>query len=605
MAKKDPFKLAFGSKMLGPQLDKFNQGLIDAPDLSDLLRGGVLPLQSAKLAMFKGSEPVDELTYVNLIMKAYENGKIPVEEGIYMQEINKLKKEDKVKYEKWLKSGYKPTSFKGGANSLLNKEIQARGGLELSGYDRKYSFHESRGTLIFEATPVTITPSNQRQIFENSVRGKARNGPLNIVGGKGTTFAVHIVDGQGRATILESNVREQDNELVFTQGKSQDYAPFPITPYPQPTGKEVLGIAAEGDVGHVQAESTQEIKASADRLQKAIDIEKKSDAPRERVLSYLQKLHQDVMEVYKAATINDKIFFKTPIPTDSAELKTAFAIVQEQARILGHNQVLVIEESSGGKFTTKVIEVPFGYSADFAVSEFRRPNQNWKGPRSAALKSSVLKLLKGIAEARVAGNLTDTRSSSILTRGLLLSLDRTFNTKDFSSKIKKSSGKKKKQVAVKNKSRRRKNTTRLNQTEKKLSSRVASERKKIRQGVKSTPIVYTKMSDRRSRQGAKVNLVDAINMDLYDAVVDQMVQPSLVNRTGRFARSVKVTLAEQNAIFYVYQRAPYSVFSVQEGRSPWATRYRDPHRIISSAIQDVVLSKYAGYFKQPLRIVGA
>lgn len=586
------------------QLSKFEKGIIDAPDLSALLLGGVLPLQSAKLAMFKGTQPIDEVTYVNLVMKAYEEGKIPVEEGIYMQELRTLERQDPTKYDAWLRSGYKTTSFKGGANSAVNKEIQARGGLVASKYDQQYNFHSERGTLIYTQTPLIPNEANKKELFESAVRGFSKNTPLSTVSGTGKTFAVHF-SNQSQQVLLEGRVRDQDGELVFNAGKNQNYEEYPVTIIPQITGQEVTGIAAEGDVGHVMAESTQGIKAALDRVKKALELEKQNTPQRTKVVSYLENLSKNVQEVYNAAVINDKIFFKTPIPTSSQELKTAFAIIQEQARILGHNQVLILEESSGGRFTTKVVEVPFNYSADIAVSEFRKPNQNWKGPRSLVLTNALKELLKGIAEARFAGNLTDQRSSSILTRAMLLNLDKAFNTKEFSRAARKSSGKKKKEIGVKIKKGKKKDGARLNQEERKLSSRVDREKKKLRQQINSTPIPYTRLGDRRKKQGTKINLVDALNMHIEEAVRDQMVQPSLINRTGRFARSVRVTAAEQNAIFYVYQKAPYSIFSVQEGRSPWATRFRDPHRIISNALNEVVYSKYAGYFKQPLRIIGA
>ena len=72
---------------------------------------------------------------------------------------------------------------------------------------------------------------------------------------------------------------------------------------------------------------------------------------------------------------------------------------------------------------------------------------------------------------------------------------------------------------------------------------------------------------------------------------------SCVNRTGRFASSVKIDSVvegkEEYIINYLYQRSPYDVFSQDRGRSPWnSIPQRDPEAIINNAISQVLLNKF-------------
>ena len=79
-----------------------------------------------------------------------------------------------------------------------------------------------------------------------------------------------------------------------------------------------------------------------------------------------------------------------------------------------------------------------------------------------------------------------------------------------------------------------------------------------------------------------------------------MREPGLVNRTGRFADSVKVTDITQTpqgfpSIGYTYQRDPYEVFEEGSG-SKWANGYRDPRTLIDKSIREIATQFALGRF---------
>lgn len=93
-------------------------------------------------------------------------------------------------------------------------------------------------------------------------------------------------------------------------------------------------------------------------------------------------------------------------------------------------------------------------------------------------------------------------------------------------------------------------------------------------------------------------LVKTLNNQLPRKVRENMGLPSLVNRTGRFSESAKITDIQQTktgrmSIGYSYQLAPYSVFEQGIGSAPWNTvPERDPRKIIDKSIREL-MAQYA------------
>jgi len=96
------------------------------------------------------------------------------------------------------------------------------------------------------------------------------------------------------------------------------------------------------------------------------------------------------------------------------------------------------------------------------------------------------------------------------------------------------------------------------------------------------------------------SIVEVLNARLTPVIISNMGNDSLVNRTGRFASSSRVTridIRDDKAIFsYTYRERPYSIFEQDNGKVPWNSNpSRDPRGIIEKSIRQ--LAKEAGLEK--------
>lgn len=115
----------------------------------------------------------------------------------------------------------------------------------------------------------------------------------------------------------------------------------------------------------------------------------------------------------------------------------------------------------------------------------------------------------------------------------------------------------------------------------------------------NTPFNVGKPS--RKTSGSMFSFVALINKKLPKTVRDNMNGSGLQNRTGRFARSVKVmdvnTTKQGHPSFgYTYAKNPYQVFEVGTGSPPWATPDRDPRKLIDRSIREVAAEMALGRF---------
>lgn len=90
------------------------------------------------------------------------------------------------------------------------------------------------------------------------------------------------------------------------------------------------------------------------------------------------------------------------------------------------------------------------------------------------------------------------------------------------------------------------------------------------------------------------NLLGLLNVQLPKVVARNMGSPRLINRTGRFAQSVRATdiaLTRQEfpSIGYTYDRGRYGVFESTSGNSRASTD-RDPRPLIDQSIREIAAS---------------
>ena len=104
----------------------------------------------------------------------------------------------------------------------------------------------------------------------------------------------------------------------------------------------------------------------------------------------------------------------------------------------------------------------------------------------------------------------------------------------------------------------------------------------------------------QSPASSMLQMIAMINKELPRTVEDNMGEPALENRTGRFARSVRVTDIVKTpkgfpSVGYTYQKNPYQVF--EEGSSgPWSNGHRDPRQLIDTSIRDIAAKMAIGRF---------
>lgn len=135
---------------------------------------------------------------------------------------------------------------------------------------------------------------------------------------------------------------------------------------------------------------------------------------------------------------------------------------------------------------------------------------------------------------------------------------------------------------------------------------------KKKQSNKITPAVKAAASKRKRKSiqatAAKkapaaqpLQLLAMINAKLPATVLKNMNAPALVNRTGTFAESVRLTDISKTpkgfpSFGYTYDKEPYGVFEMGMGAPPWATPERDPRRIIDQSIREIATQAAIGRF---------
>jgi len=146
----------------------------------------------------------------------------------------------------------------------------------------------------------------------------------------------------------------------------------------------------------------------------------------------------------------------------------------------------------------------------------------------------------------------------------------------------------------------------------KVSKASKTKHSKKKHTVKVTPAVKAAASLRRRKSikatAAKkapaaqpLQLLAMINAKLPATVRKNMNSPMLVNRTGTFADSVKLTDISKTpkgfpSIGYTYDKSPYGVFEMGNGDPRFATPERDPRRIIDQSIREIAAQLAIGRF---------
>lgn len=137
-------------------------------------------------------------------------------------------------------------------------------------------------------------------------------------------------------------------------------------------------------------------------------------------------------------------------------------------------------------------------------------------------------------------------------------------------------------------------TKKLTKPDRKRGIKSKTKDKKLIVG-KNTKTKSKKAGARRETKNSRpsvesaVSLIEILNAALPEEILSRMQAPALVNRTGRFRNSAKVTNIIVGArggtsIEYTYMKNPYQTF---EPGGKQGSTYRDPRRIIGQSIREL------------------
>ena len=121
----------------------------------------------------------------------------------------------------------------------------------------------------------------------------------------------------------------------------------------------------------------------------------------------------------------------------------------------------------------------------------------------------------------------------------------------------------------------------------------------------STKKASTKTKRSKSSPGKNaqelLSLQNLLNQKIQRTLRKNMREPGLVNRTGRFASSVRITDISTTpkgfpSIGYTYDKTPYQIFEQGAGKRPWANEDRDPRKVIDRSIREIASEVLIGRF---------
>lgn len=146
-----------------------------------------------------------------------------------------------------------------------------------------------------------------------------------------------------------------------------------------------------------------------------------------------------------------------------------------------------------------------------------------------------------------------------------------------------------------------KNIKKLKEDVQSLAKTLAETSKKIKKPKETVIRGDSKLRTNKGQFTSLANLQALLNQALSQQIKQNMIKPGLINRTGRFAESVKVERLSQSregviSAFYSYMKSPYQTF---EPGFKQGSAARNPKTLISKSIREIA----AGLVGNRLRAV--
>lgn len=606
---------------------------------TDLLVDAAFNATSAVLdyAMFRGSTPVDLTTFIDDHIDAFTYGTSGQKEKLILIELDELKKYP-AEYAAWLASNKGSTKWGGGARTYINDILGSAGTIKDA-----YSYELQKLNIakkLYTSNAAPVTESNKKTVFQKELLA-ALGAKKAVDFPQSAFYGVHIVDSNGSGIQLLIGkmsafpALEKDGASGFVFKKSpSDPVEFDVDLL-RPSSIETFvrnpssNVPTETAIEHHLATATQTTRGKYFQL-----IQLKRIAKRKQdkdVIAYLDTIIPVVKRLVDAAKSTDKVFFDPTVKStqktlDTGQYKTfsdAYdAAIKSQASKLADTEIMILEELDTGILTTgnvagaTKIQLPFRISGRIFSISGKAQNSNIKAARNKLILGLLEEILKNPSEPAMLQKLGRIGSSSALTGLFLIELSKIFPVngkpnKEILALIEPQKGPKvvKKYRIKAEKPHKKIDSDKAKKLAEKNLKNLQAFARDAKAGVQRS-LNHNKSAAARSRgslrlssgkgpaQFNSIELVSTLNRYIGDAVRQQMVSPSLINRTGKFANSVRIDSVNELMIKYSYQKNPYAVFSTRSGLGPWnSVRARDPGTIIKKAILSIGANKYGAYFK--------
>jgi len=251
----------------------------------------------------------------------------------------------------------------------------------------------------------------------------------------------------------------------------------------------------------------------------------------------------------------------------------------------GNVTIPVFGQDSSGNVTQRSITISSSLIAAIALS---RSDINTLSTGYTFFNSGIQQTLETLYGKTLVSNLAETATSLSPINYLLLSgMGIIFNNKKMLIKAKKE--------APKSKSKK-KYRAKIGEVGKKIKTNFTKYKKSPKSTLeKAVPKINNNLNIKGFNYVGNLGneffdntkLLSIINANLRQEVIAKMKYPALINRTGRFAGSVRAIDIINSQINIIFMKSPYAVFMKEGGKSPWNTEYRDPVKIINEAISSI------------------
>jgi hypothetical protein len=588
-------------------VDALNRQLLNIASIEEkkqVLKVGIQQIKTAQnlsykelrkeaFATFHNGVPVDEPQFVTLVVQALKKGKLPAEEGLLLYAISSLPANLQAS---WAASGFKATKWSKGAISNINKELQVTNKIYYEALEEADSNVPSR---LYSITGVVPAPGTEKEFFKKEIVKFLTQESRRVAGGKGTYYTLEIVDA---GIVLRGRVLGKDQyidgklDLSLPQTYSFEGVPEPDDPirFVPLMGGETLTESVH--MGHGIAEQTQDVRVELD-----IILEAKKQVTDKSLISFYDESIKVITSILKYMEAIDRMQIQTEAKVSGAgtTLKESFSSLLSYSVALGADEITIVTLSGPGKIDFKTSKMPVDLSASVIFPEPADTN-SWKGAKQQVLAQLWRRYLENkITDENFQEFLIlATSSTPFGIAHLLKNLSYIFDSKLFEKVIINPKKRKRIQKLKARKTNKIFSTKNLLKILNKNDARISEAQKQIAKGPKKRGRKSAKNIPLSLPSQQAQNILPILNAEIKQYVINEMTYPSLENRSGRFAGSVRVLSAQENAaVQYTYQKSPYQVFSQTKGKTPWSTAERDPAQIIDKAIKKIGMDKFGKVFR--------